>query len=266
MSSNRVVAITGASAGIGRATALRLAQSGAAIVACARRVERLQALVDEIVAGGGLAIAVAADVTREADMNRLVASALERFGRLDVIICNAGFGIYGTADSITADQMRELIDVNYLGTFYAISAALPVFRRQTTGHAIVLSSIVGKRGVPYMGAYAATKFAQVGLAECLRAELDGSNIHVSVVFPISTETEFFDVMTKASGHATRAMGPRQGASDVAEAIARTIDRPVAEVYPYRKARGLVLLNAIAPGFCDRLVKNWGRKPIAAPDV
>jgi NADP-dependent 3-hydroxy acid dehydrogenase YdfG len=266
MTSNRVVAITGASAGIGRATALRLARDGAAIVACARRVDRLQALVDEIVAAGGRAIAIAADVTREADMNRFVASALERFGRLDVMICNAGFGIYGTPDSITADQMRELIDVNYLGTFYAIRAALPVFRRQTTGHVIVLSSIVGKRGVPYMGAYAATKFAQVGLAECLRAELYGSNIHVSVVFPISTETEFFDVMTKASGHATRAMGPRQGANDVADAIARTIDRPVGEVYPYRKARGLVLLNAIAPGFCDRLVKKWGRKPIAAPDV
>ena len=266
MSSNRVVAITGASAGIGRATALRLAKGGAAIVACARRVDRLQTLVDEILAGGGEAIAVAADVTREADMNRFVATALERFGRLDVMICNAGFGVYGTIDSITAGQMRELIDVNYLGTFYAIRAALPVFRRQTTGHMIVLSSIVGKRGVPYMGAYAATKFAQVGLAECLRAELNGSNIHVSVVFPISTETEFFDVMTKASGHATRAMGPRQRATDVAEAIARTIERPVSEVYPYRKARGLVLLNAIAPGFCDRLVKKWGRKPIAAPDV
>ena len=162
--------------------------------------------------------------------------------------------------------MRELVDVNYLGTFYAIHAALPVFRRQTTGHVIVLSSIVGKRGVPYMGAYAATKFAQVGLAECLRAEVHGSDIHVTVVFPISTETEFFDVMTKASGHATRAMGPRQGASEVADAIARAIDRPVAEVYPYRKARGLVLLNAIAPGFCDRLVKKWGRKPIASTDA
>jgi NADP-dependent 3-hydroxy acid dehydrogenase YdfG len=266
MSSNRVVAITGASAGIGRATALRLARSGAAIVACARRIDKLQAVVDEIIAGGGEAIAVAADVTREADMTRFVASALERFGRLDVMICNAGFGIYGTVDSVTADQMRELIDVNYLGTFYAIRAALPLFRRQTSGHVIVLSSIVGKRGVPYMGAYAATKFAQVGLAECLRAELDGSNIHVSVVFPISTETEFFDVMTKASGHSTRAMGPRQDPTAVADAIARAIVRPVAEVYPYRKARGLVLLNAIAPGFCDRLVKKWGRKPITAPDV
>ncbi len=141
-----------------------------------------------------------------------------------------------------------------------------MFRRQATGHVIIVSSIVGKRGVPYMGAYAATKFAQVGLAECLRAEVDGSDIHVTVVFPISTDTEFFDVMTRESGHATRAHGPAADASDVADAIARAIDRPVPEVYPIQKGARPVLLNAIAPGFCDRLVKKWGRKPIAESDV
>jgi short-subunit dehydrogenase len=138
---------------------------------------------------------------------------------------------------------------------------MPVFRRQDRGHVIVISSIVGKRGVPYMGAYAATKFAQVGLAECLRAELNGSNLHVSVVFPISTETEFFEVMTRESGAITRALGPRQPAAAVADAIARAIERPVPEVYPLRKARGLALLNAIAPGLCDRVVQKWGRKPV-----
>jgi short-subunit dehydrogenase len=266
MASTRIVAITGASAGIGRATALRLARDGASIAVCARRVDPLRALAGEVAAAGGQALPVSADVTREDDMHRFVSATVERFGRLDVMVCNAGFGIYGTADSITAAQMRELIDVNYLGTFHAIHAALPVFRRQQSGHVIVISSIVGKRGVPYMGAYAATKFAQVGLAECLRAEVRGSNIHVSIVFPISTETEFFDVMARASGHATRAMGPRQHASDVADAIARTIERPVPEVYPYRKARALAILNAIAPGFCDRLVQKWGRQPIGRADV
>jgi short-subunit dehydrogenase len=157
--------------------------------------------------------------------------------------------------------MREVMDVNYLGTFNAARAALPIFRRQARGHLIVISSIVGKRGVPYMGAYSATKFAQVGLAECLRAEVVGSAIHVSVVYPISTETEFFEVMTRHSGFATRATGPRQTADDVANAIARAIERPVPEVYPLRKARGLSILNAIAPGFCDRIVKRWGRTPI-----
>jgi short-subunit dehydrogenase len=258
---NRVIAITGASAGIGRATALRLARDGASIVACARRADRLQTLASEIAAAGGQALTLVADVTREADMARLVAAAIERFGRLDAMICNAGFGIYGTIETIGPAQMQQLFDVNYMGTYLAARAAMPVFRRQDRGHLIVISSIVGKRGVPYMGAYAATKFAQVGLAECLRAELNGSNIHVSVVFPISTDTEFFEVMTRESGAVTRAMGPRQPAAAVADAIARAIARPVPEVYPLRKARGLALLNAIAPGFCDRVVKKWGRKPV-----
>jgi NAD(P)-dependent dehydrogenase (short-subunit alcohol dehydrogenase family) len=243
----KVVVITGASAGIGRATALRLARDGAAVVVCARRRDRLEAVGADIVRAGGQALPVVADVTREADMRALVASACDRFGRLDVMMCNAGFGIYGTIDTIAASEMQRLLDVNYLGTYHAARAALPVFRRQGRGHLIIVSSIVGKRGVPYVGAYAATKFAQVGLAECLRAELEGSGIHASVVFPVATETEFFDVMVRESGHATRAAGPRQRAGEVAEAIARTIERPAPEAYPYRGARGLVLLNASRPG-------------------
>src|SRR4029450_13923330 len=128
---------------------------------------------------------------------------------LRVMIGSAGFGIAGAIDDISPAQMRELVDINYMGTFHAARAALPVFRRQRAGHIVVISSIVGKRGVPYMGAYAATKFAQVGLAECLRSEVAGSDIHVSVVFPVSTRTEFADVMMSESGPITRARGPRQ---------------------------------------------------------
>ncbi|MBI3491572.1 MAG: SDR family NAD(P)-dependent oxidoreductase, partial [Acidobacteria bacterium] len=216
----------------------------------------------EITAAGGTALPIAADVTREADMNGLIARTVERFGRLDVMLCNAGFGIAGAIDDITPAQMQQLIDVNYMGTYYATRAALRVFRKQGHGHVIMVSSIVGKRGVPYMGAYSATKFAQVGLAECLRSEVAGSDIHVTVVYPVSTETEFFDVMTRETGvDVTRAYGPRQDVRIVADAIARAIDRPVPEVYPYFKARALVVLNAIAPGFCDRVVKRFGRRPV-----
>jgi len=255
-----VVAITGASAGIGRATALALARRGSSLALCARREDVLDAVGEEVRRLGGQALVVAADVSHEADMNRFVARTVEHFGRLDVMICNAGFGIYGTIDQIAAADMRRLIDVNYMGTYHAARAALPVFRRQAAGHVVIVSSIVGKRGVPYVGAYAATKFAQVGLAECLRAELVGTDIHVTVVYPISTETEFFQVMTRESGHATRAAGPRQSAERVADAIARAIERPTPEVYPYRLAKWLAIINAVAPGLSDRLVKRWGRKP------
>ena len=257
----RVIAITGASAGIGRATALRLARDGAALVICARRADRLDAVASEITAEGGQALPIVADVTREADMNAFVARAVERFGHLDVMLCNAGFGIAGAIDDIAPDQMQKLMDVNYTGTYLATRAALPAFRRQGYGHVIIVSSIVGKRGVPYMGAYSATKFAQVGLAECLRSEVQGSLIRVSVVYPVSTDTEFLDVMSRETGTSvTRAFGPRQDVSVVANAIARAIERPVPEVYPYPRSRALVVLNALAPGFTDRVVKRFGRKP------
>ncbi len=243
----RVVAITGASAGIGRATALRLARDGAAIAICGRRRDRLDAAAADIRDAGGDALSIVADVTREADVNAFVERVVERFGRLDVMICNAGFGIAGAIDDIAPDQMQKLMDVNYMGTYFA--------------HLIIISSIVGKRGVPYMGAYAATKFAQVGLAECLRAELAGSAIYCTVVYPVSTETEFFDVMSQETGSpVTRASGPRQDASIVAHAIVRAIERPVPEVFPHFKSRALVWLNTLAPGFTDRMVKRFGRKP------
>jgi short-subunit dehydrogenase len=178
------------------------------------------------------------------------------------MISNAGYGIVGAVDDVTPEQVRRITETNYLGTYYAAHAALPVFRRQGRGHLMVISSIVGKRGVPYMGAYVATKFAQVGLAECLRAELAGSNIHVSVVYPVSTATEFLDVMSRETGtQVERSRGPQQSPDVVARAIAAALDKPAPEVYPHAMSRGLVLLNALAPGFCDRFVKKFGRKPV-----
>jgi NADP-dependent 3-hydroxy acid dehydrogenase YdfG len=256
-----VIAITGASAGIGRATALRLARDGASVAICARRRDRLERVAAEITKAGGTPLVVTADVTSASDMEGFVDATVQAFGRLDVMMCNAGYGVYGSIDRVTPEQMRALMDVNFHGTFNAARAALPVFRRPQQGHAIVISSIVGRRGIPYMGPYSATKFAQVGLAECLRAECHGTAIKVSIVYPISTETEFFQVMTQHSGFATRAHGPRQSADDVAESIARAIRRPVPEVYPYRLGKGLAFLGAVAPGFSDWLTRRWGRRPI-----
>jgi short-subunit dehydrogenase len=258
----RVVAITGASSGIGRAIALRLARDGASVAICARRRDRLDRVADEIIQAGGTSLPIVADVANDAEMRSFVDQTVARWGQLDVIVCNAGYGVYGAIDQIPPDKMKAMTEVNYLGTFYAARAALPIFRRQHHGQFVIVSSIVGKRGVPYVGGYAATKFAQVGLAECLRAELVGSGIHVTVVYPISTQTEFHDVMVRESGYATRARGPRQTAEFVADSVARAIEHPVPEVYPYRLSKALAVFNAIAPGMCDRLVKRWGRKPVA----
>jgi short-subunit dehydrogenase len=257
----KTIAITGASAGIGRAAAVRLARDGAAVAVCARRADRLEEAAAEIARAGGQPLTFPADVSRADQMEAFVRAAVERFGRLDVMICNAGFGVAGALDRISPAQMSALVETNYMGTFLAARAALPEFRRQGRGHLIVVSSIVGKRAVPYMGAYAATKFAQVGLAESLRAECVGTGIHVTVVYPVSTDTEFFEVMTRETGAPVqRRFGPNQSAEVVADAIARAIAHPRAEVYPYPASRALVWMNAIAPGLVDRFVKRFGREP------
>jgi len=144
----------------------------------------IQRFLDHLaqLAAGGRALAYPADVADEDQVQVLVAHVLDELGRLDVMICNAGFGIEGPIEAHTTTMMRRLMDVNYMGTFFAARAVLPIFRRAGHGHLIVVSSIAGRRGAPYVSGYAATKAAQIGLIEALRAELAGSAIHVSGVY------------------------------------------------------------------------------------
>ncbi len=254
----RVAAITGASAGIGLACAKHLAREGVAVVLGARRVSLLESTAKQIADAGGRARIVQMDVTREDDVQALVAMGVREFGRLDVMICNAGFGYYAPVDQMPSDVMRRMMDVNYMGTFYGARAALPIFRAQNSGHLIFISSIVGRRGVPFMGGYTATKAAQAGLAESMRAEFSGSSIHVSCIYPISTATEFRDAMNRDYGHRISGLGPSQTSDDVARAVVACVKRPRPEVYPSAISRGLTVLNALAPAFTDRFVRRYGR--------
>lgn len=253
----QVAIVTGASAGIGKACAELFAAEGIAVALAARRADRLEQVAAGIEANGGRAIPLVADVTSEDDMQRVVAAALTAFGRVDIMVCNAGFGYRGTIEQTDPAVMRRLIDVNFMGTYYAARAVVPEFRRAGRGHLIMMSSIVGKRAIAYMGAYSATKFAQVGLAESLRAEFLNAGIHVSVVYPVSTESEFLDSMARDYGLVGKGLGPRQSAEHVARSIVACLEHPRAEVYPYRLARWVALLNAAAPGICDRIVVKYG---------
>jgi short-subunit dehydrogenase len=255
----RVAAITGASSGIGLATAVHLAREGVAVVLGARRTAMLESTAEQIVAAGGRAAVSTVDVAREEEVEALVATATREFGRLDIMICNAGFGYYGTVEDTPPDVMQRMMDVNYMGTFYGARAALPIFRAQGSGHLIFVSSIVGRRGIAFMGGYTATKAAQAGLAESLRTEFAGTGIHVSCVYPISTRTEFRDAMARDYGHAISGLGPSQPVDDVARAIVRCVKRPHPEVYPHAASRALTLMNHLAPAFTDRFVKKFGRR-------
>jgi len=259
-----VAVVTGASSGIGLAVAEELAREGVAVVLGARRIERLDEAVAHIRAGGGRAESVAMDVTREADVAAAVARAQQAFGRLDIMICNAGFGYYGAVEEMDSEVMRRMMDVNFMGTFYGARAALPVFKRQGHGHLMFVSSIVGKRGIPFMSGYSATKAAQAAFAESLRSEHAGTDVHVSAVFPVSTTTEFREAMERDFGHHVSGLGPKQPVEHVARAILECFRTPKAEVYPHRASRGLPILNAIAPAFTDRLMRKYGRRRVVAP--
>jgi short-subunit dehydrogenase len=134
-----------------------------------------------------------------------------------------------------------------------------VFVKQQTGHIIAVSSIAGRRGVAGTSAYSATKAAQIGFIESLRAEYIGTNLHASVVYPISTATEFRDAMQRQFGRVVGGAGPRQSVDDVANAIAACIVSPRPEVYPYRMAWLLAVLSVVAPGTADRIVQKYGRR-------
>jgi NAD(P)-dependent dehydrogenase (short-subunit alcohol dehydrogenase family) len=257
----RVAAITGGSSGIGLACARHLARQGVAVALGARRVSLLEATAQQIRAEGGRAAIIQMDVTRDADVQALVGLATREFGRLDVMICNAGFGYYGPIDDTPPGVMQRMMDVNYMGTFYGARAALPIFRAQNSGHLIFISSIVGRRGIPLMGGYTATKAAQAGLAESLRAEFAGTPIHVTSVYPVSTPTEFIDTMARDFGHKISGLGPKQTVDDVARAIVACVRRPRPEVYPHALSRGLTVLNAVAPRFTDWFVRKYGRRRV-----
>ena len=255
----RVVAVTGASAGIGRATAERLAREGAAVVISARRAGLLDDIASTIAARGGRVLAVPADVTKAADMRALVGRSVDAFQRLDVMICNAGIGFHDAFEKTSADVMRRLVDVNLMGTFYAAQAALEVFLPQKAGHIIAVSSIVGRRGMAGSAVYAATKAAQIGFVESLRAEFLGTNLHASVVYPVGTETEFHEAVLRDFGRVVHPRGPRQSADAVARAIVECVVSPKVEVYPLPKAWWLAVLSVVAPAKADRVVQKWGRR-------
>jgi NADP-dependent 3-hydroxy acid dehydrogenase YdfG len=183
-----VVAITGASSGIGAATAVYLASQGAKVVLGARRQDRLDEVVAQIIAAGGDAVGVVVDVTRRDDLVRLVDAALKRHGRLDVLVSNAGTMAISTFDALRQDDWDSMVATHITGLLNGIAAVLPVFRRQASGQFINIGSTATYRVMSPQGVYAATKTAVKVLSEALRQE-SGPDLRVTLVSPGFTDTE-----------------------------------------------------------------------------
>ena len=247
-----VAVVTGASSGIGAATAVAFGREGMRVALAARRPDRLERVAAEVRAAGGDARVVPTDVGDESAVRGLIETTVAAWGRLDVLVNNAGTGLLATVSQTAAADFERVMRVNFLGAVFGVLAALPHMRRQGRGHIVNVASVVGKRASPFRAAYVASKFALVGLSEALRMELRAQGIRVTCVCPIGTETEFFQTEENRLGVPGR-RGPIQSPDRVARAIVRALRRPRAEVHPYRPAHALFLLNALSPGLVDRLL-------------
>ncbi|MFD7541925.1 SDR family oxidoreductase [Streptomyces sp. NPDC058961] len=222
----KVVAITGASSGIGEATARRLAADGHRLLLGARRTDRLEGLAKELDAGGGTAQFQHLDVTDAADVRAFVHAAEERFGRLDVLVNNAGVMPLSPLDELRTDEWDRMIDVNVRGVLHGIAAALPVMRKHGGGHFVNIASVGAYEVSPTAAVYCATKFAVRAISEGLRQESTG-DIRVTLVSPGVTESELADHITDPAARAAmrtyRAVA--LPASAIADAIAYAVAQP-----------------------------------------
>jgi len=224
----KVVAVTGASSGIGEATARLLAAGGARVILGARRTERLDQIALEIRDHGGEAVTCRTDVARRTDLERLVGRAIDEFGRLDVLVSNAGISKIGPISDLDVDGWSAMIDVNLRGVLHGIAAALPVFRRQGRGHFVTTVSTAGLKIVPTMAVYAATKNAVRTLMEALRQESTDGVLRTTSISPGFVDTELDSSIDDAAVRAQirtnmSAFGLPPGA--VARAIAFAIEQP-----------------------------------------
>jgi NADP-dependent 3-hydroxy acid dehydrogenase YdfG len=224
----KVVVITGASSGMGEAAARHLAERGAIVVLGARRVDRLKALVDEIAKRGGKALAIPTDVTDAAQVQRLVDAAVERFGRIDVMLNNAGLMPHSPLERRKIADWDRTIDVNIKGVLYGIAAALPHMQRQKSGHFISVSSVAGHTVRPGGVVYSATKTAVRVISEGLRQEVKPWNIRTTIISPGAVATELPQSVTEpdvAKGIAQFYRDYAIPASSFARAVAFAISQP-----------------------------------------
>lgn len=250
-----VVVITGASAGIGEALARALHARGALLVLAARRLDRVEKLNAEL---GGAHLSLRADVSRTEDCEAIVAQAIARFGRIDTLVANAGYGIYYRAHETTPLQMREIFNTNVFGTTDLIYAATPHMLKQELrdgwrGQVMLVSSVAARRGVPYLGAYAATKAAQLSIAESMRVELRPQRVAVTSVHPIMTRTDFGRT-AESHGRIVLPKSHRDVLTQPVEHVARrmveAIARPRPEVWPSFASRLAVGVGTLFPSLAD----------------
>lgn len=260
---NKPICITGASSGIGRATAIACAEAGMPVVLAARRLDKLEEVVAHITRQGGHAIAHEADVTNPDACTAMIDACRSEFGAVYAVFANAGYGLDKTVRDTTDEELRAIFEANFFGTMNAIRPALPHMIEQGAGHVLVCSSCLGRFTAPRCGAYSATKSAQCHVSRALDLELTGTGVRASAVMPIGTRTEFSDAMIRDSDAPRRHQGntPKalmQPPERVARAVVRGLKRPKPEIWTSRTIRAVAAIGTAWP-----ILLDWGlRKRIA----
>ena len=259
---NAVVVITGASSGIGRATAHAFARKGATVVLAARRANELERAAEECRELGAQALAIPADVTDPDALERVARMATETFGRLDVWVNNAAVTMFARLEQAPMEEFRRVIETNLFGYVYGTRVALPRFREQGSGVLINNASLVARVSQPYTNAYVISKQGVRALGMSLRQELaleGAGGIHVCTVLPASIDTPLFQHAANYTGRAAKAMPPVYPAERVARAIVRLAMFPRREVYVGNSARVFGLQQKLAPGLTERVMATMTDK-------
>ncbi len=272
MTDSRVVVITGASSGIGAETAVAYAAQGDIVVLAARTDEKLQAVAERCrQAGATAALVVPTDVSHREQVEGLVRRAVDTFGRVDVMVNNAGYGQFSRVHELDERSLRDIFEVNFYGAFYGCHAAAPIMIGQGSGHIFNVSSVIGRVGSPFHGAYSATKFALSGLTEAMRVEMRPFGVHVTEVCPALTETAFVDNVRDGEVRAKSNYLRKTKKMDPAK-VARRMVRRTGKVTPRlvftRGGKFLIFLATVWPRMADKLLKVYHddlAKALATPE-
>jgi short-subunit dehydrogenase len=248
----RLVLITGASAGIGRAATTCFVDAGARVVGVGRRLERLESLSREL-GGTSRMVPLAADVAVAASMSEMTAAVLDGLGLPDVVVANAGIGLDARFVDTTDDALREVFEVNVFGLARTVRPFLTRMIERGSGRILLVSSIVGRRGIPNYSAYSGSKFALHGIADALRSELLGSGVSVGLVCPTSTDSEFRQRMRHRGPAQRKAWRRTRSAESVGRAIVRMAASRRRELILSPEAKLMAWVNCFAPGLLDRLL-------------
>lgn len=251
----KVVVVTGASSGIGRATALRFARAGAAVALAARGREALEAVRGEIAARGGRATVLECNVADEDAVEHLAAAAERVLGPIDVWVNNAGVYAMGRFEDMPPELFHQVLETNFMGTVHGTRAALRRFEERHSGTIVNVASMEGRVATPYVAAYAASKHAVVAFSSAVRQELRlerGRGVHVCVVLPGTVDTPLFRHSANFTGAPVRAMPPVCSPDRVARAVVRLALRPRREVLVGTSAHALSVISRLAPGLAERL--------------